>query len=297
MSLHLRELVEILRDDLGWPIVETGIVPTDEPPLDRMIRDGITPLAPPAGDRRPVALPLEFKRWRGRGGNGRVLTTTPDLSALVHALVQAGVLSRTTLDVIRAYLRTDDIVLWSCLNITARAGGGTGDQKVHVDHFDGAGNEVVLAIDLDYKPLNTRYFIGSHHNHMKGLGVKGITDKQRRGGEAQGKCKHRAGYEGTRITADTTHILSRKHACVARRIHAYIQQRTVDATAEMGVMRSWMMLFDAGGLHAGGAVEPNGRRIFLTFKRRAFDGGRLGQEQNWPTASEYMHIRDIYTLV
>ena len=123
-------------------------------------------------------------------------------------------------------------------------------QKLHLDHMWGAGNEVVVAIDVSGKALRTRYFTGSHDNAAL------AADFNRR---------------HNRPHRDLGNHREQGVACNAQRVADLliksIEQNTETRYTEANTNG---MIFDAGGLHSGNAVVSDGPRVFWTFRTNTF---------------------------
>ena len=146
--------------------------------------------------------------------------------------------------------------------LNAKGGRRADIQKLHVDHQHGAGNEVVVAVDVTGHPLRTRYFMGSHDVDAFSQGDADADGRRslpflQRLQKSQGALGSLAAERPLACNATRVADLLLNAVQIDRRIH-YVEAPLNG------------MIFDAGGLHSGNAVVSNGPRVFWTFRTRRF---------------------------
>ena len=143
------------------------------------------------------------------------------------------------------------VSVYSNLILSRKEGEKSFVQKLHCDHSFGAGNELVLAIDLSGNQLKTRYYAGSINvkGFNKHLGQTGAQNARLMNVETgRGQCRTSLGRAYNLLL----------EACVQDKPIRYVE---ADAPC---------VIFDAGGLHSGNAVASPGPRVFFTIRTDHF---------------------------
>ena len=258
-------------------------------PLETMRDWGVLPIEPEEGsiiECRDAVRKLKTQNPRNTQVAHRDVAQYTPLSDLLQKVCETGLLTTRHLDVLSAYLCGDvdgeegafddsQIKCVSNLVLNRKAGGKDQIQKLHTDHRQGPGVEVIVAFDLSGNALKTRCYAGTSR-----LGTEFA--------EAVMKPGHmtRRPLQGI-ASALTANANNAESMCSATRAI----QTVIEGLNRGGVAIRYvevdtpMMMFDAGGLHSGNTTNSDGPRIFLTFRNPL--ASYTTQDDTWATGGQF----------
>ena len=256
--------------------------------LETMRDWGVLPIPPEERaiiESRDAVWQLTTKSPRNTVVAHRDVAQYTPLSDLLQTVCKTGLLKTWHLDVLSAYLCGDvdgeegvfddsQIKCVSNLVLNRKAGGEGQIQKLHTDHRQGSGVEVIVAFDLSGNALKTRCYAGTS---KLGTGFAETVMKTSQ--------PYRRPLQGI-ASALTANADNTESMCSATRaIQTVIEGLKRGGAAIRYVeVDTPMMMFDAGGLHSGNTTDSDGPRIFLTFRnpRAAY----TAEDETWATAGQ-----------
>ena len=201
-------------------------------------------------------------KWKNKGVKfdpSRSRSQLNQLSPLVQMLQDTGILTPYIVKLIQQYVEGEDVACVSALFVSNRVqeDEAVAIQTLHWDNYVAVQGEVVLALDVGGADLNTRYYMGSH---LCKPNANNAMDSQT--GKIARALKNEPHYD-EREDQQLRHSLARLLTMLIKCSQANKPLKYIEAHCPMA-------LFDAGGLHSGGATTSTNDRLFLTFRSAHF---------------------------
>lgn len=228
---------------------------------------------------------------------------------LLQTLKDHGVLNDSVIEIIAKYLKLESsqVKLISAIRIEATDVGGVNSQKLHLDHIEGPGKEVIMAISLRKQqstrghvvfspyPTSTLYFDKSH-KHKTNINKQILTS---RGNVLYGLKDSIAWFGKTDLKEDDELKLESENYKKSQKSNMkralswkkYDEEHNQTEKTHVSQMVDYAHMFDASGLHAGQAIEGDLFRIFLTFTDGSITKTPVSENAQaaWPKLYKSIH--------